>query len=82
MTTYGKKRLEYYVNCFNRDLVLYINQDEEANVRFILDEAYDYWMMGEDELGDECCEEYMCRMLKENEIEFIWINEGANDDDE
>ena len=79
--TAGKFKLEYYVDCFERDLVLYINPLEIARVYEILDKAYDYWRLGEDEVSCVCCEEYMCDCLKEIGIDFLWAEYKESDEE-
>ena len=79
--TARKTKLEYYVDCFERDLVLYINPEDEAKVWSILDKAYDYWNLGEDEVSCVCCEKYMCDCLKEIGIDFLWAEYREDEED-
>lgn len=78
--TEGKTKMEYYVECFERDLILYINPEEEAKMYECMDKAYDYWML-EDEVSCMCCEEYICDCLREIGFEFL-VAEYEEEEDE
>lgn len=78
--TVGKTKLEYYVECFERDLILYINPEDEAKMYECMDKAYDYWIL-EDEVSCVCCEEYICDCLREIGFEFL-VAEYEEEEDE
>lgn len=85
IATDNKVMVTFYVYCFERFLnVMITNIEDEQRTKELMQIAYDTWAGDEtDELGDVCCEEYICEQLKENGIDFYWIptnlEEEAND---
>lgn len=67
-------QIEFYIECFDRELILEINPEDEKRVQEIMQLAYDYWIENPDAVGDECCEEYICNRIKEAGIYFKWRN--------
>ena len=66
-------RIEYYLWCFDRSLILEVKTEEVDIITQILDESYDFWIDNEEEVGDSCCEEYMCECLAKIGFCFKWI---------
>ena len=69
-------RVEFYVACFDRVLIVELKnpKDKDKAQRFT-EEAYDEWLNPTYDIGDVCCEEYICECLKEKGIEFEWVDE-------
>lgn len=60
--TYGTKAAKYWVNCFDRELIILFNGLNDEDIKLIeksLDESYINWQ----DLVDVCCEEYMIDKL-------------------
>lgn len=67
-------RMEFYVACFDRDLIIELkNEEDTTRAEEIMSEAYDRWCEQPEEVGDICCEEYICDCLKSADVDFDWI---------
>ena len=70
------KRINFYIHCFDRELVIELeNESDFIEAEFIINTAYDEWCENSEEVGDICCEEYICSILKKNGIRFTWVDE-------
>lgn len=72
-----KTRIVFNIHCFDRELVIDLeNKLDFEQAENIMNEAYDKWCEEPDEVGDVCCEEYICECLDKTGIKFTWINEN------
>lgn len=65
--------VEFYVECFDRHLILMVKPGNEDKALKICQKAYEDWFT-EEGAEFECCEEYICEKLCETGVEFIWID--------
>ena len=71
--------LNFEIRCFERELVIKLhNENDFARAEKLMEIAYDKWCDSVKEVGDSCCEEYICEYLKINGVNFDWINEPIN----
>lgn len=68
-------RIEFYIECFDRDLVIEIQKKFKERAERLLQTCYDYWIAGSEEVECECCEEYMCDCLRKSGLVFNVIEE-------
>ena len=68
-------RIEFYIRCFDRDLIIEINKKFKERAEALLETVYEYWIEGSDDVWCECCEEYMCDCLRKAGLEFTVIEE-------
>lgn len=67
--------LNFEIRCFERDLIIKLHNDNDfARAEKLMEIAYDKWVSELEEVGDSCCEEYICEFLKTNGVEFDWVN--------
>ena len=67
-------KFEFYISCFDRVLTIELkNPKDKAEAQWIMEKAYDEWVYPLNDLGDVCCEEYICEFLEKYGIEFTWI---------
>ena len=84
----GSRIISYYINCFDRELVLILNdknltEQDCADIYTQLDYAYIDW--SEDfETYMECCEEYMISKLdkyyRNSIVAVIYVGDDENED--
>lgn len=69
-------KIEFYIHCFDRVLTIDLkNPKDRAEAQCIMEKAYDEWVDPTDNIGDVCCEEYICECLKNKGINFVWLYE-------
>lgn len=66
---------EYYIYCYERNLVLEIDPADKQRVSEICEAAYDFWVNNADEVGDICCEEYIVEQIEAAGIKYRWFCE-------
>lgn len=82
------KIARYWVNCFDRELVLILNDINLTNkdigeIEMQLDKAYINWHQSDDqEVYQQCCEEYMIDSLDKYYRNFIVATLYVGDDEE
>ena len=67
---YEMARIEFYIECFDRDLVIEIQKKFKEQAERLLQTCYDYWIAGSEDVACECCEEYMCDCLRKSGLLF------------
>ena len=72
---YEMARIEFYIECFDRDLVIEIQKKFKEQAEILLQTCYDYWIAGSEDVVCECCEEYMCDCLRKSGLVFNVIEE-------
>lgn len=68
-------RIEFYIECFDRDLVIEIHKKFKERAERLLQTYYDYWISGSEDVECECCEEYMCDCLRKSGLSFTVVEE-------
>lgn len=71
-----KIELIYYVECFDRNLYIYLNKNDVERAKHFLNEAYNEWM--ESDICD-CLEEYLINVIKSSGIDCICKCEGDDE---
>ena len=70
--------IEYYVRCFDRDMVVELkNSADREQAEIIMEKAYLDW---QDDPCDMCCEEYIFSALTEGGIECKWIEGDVSEE--
>lgn len=69
-----KARIEFEIRCIDREFIIELeNESDISKSEHIMSAAYDNWCENPEDVGDSCCEEYICKCLKDSGIEFTWI---------
>lgn len=58
-----EEEITYYVACFERYLTVKVKRGQKELAKKIMEDAYNTWHEYPDDVGDECCEEYICGKL-------------------
>lgn len=67
-------QFEFYVRCFDRNLIVELKSEKDKeNAEKLMEEAYDRWCEQLEDVADSCCEEYICESLTAAGLEFEWI---------
>lgn len=81
----GSKQFEYYVNCFDRSMVLVFNDFEDYNAKELFDNLennYFKWCDGIE--YDTCCEEYLIihlPMIYSNNLVCVIYEDDEREED-
>lgn len=64
--------IRFYIECYDRELLVYVSKEDEEKAKEILERAYDTWTDYEqDEVIGQCCEEYLLSRLDKNCISYV-----------
>lgn len=75
-----KVTIRFHVECFDRYLNVQVRRVDEKLAHEIMCEAYDSWIECDNETVEcECCEEYICKSIRENRIEFDYEYEMSDE---
>lgn len=68
-------KIEFYIHCFDRVFIIELNNPNDmSEAKRIIEKSYDEWVDPMDDIGDVCCEEYICECLIKEGIVFMWLN--------
>ena len=82
----NSKIVDYYVNCFERNMTLVFKDFEDFNHKEIFDTLEDrYFKWLEVEVGDDCCEEYILdnlpKIYKDNLVCVVYGEEESEENE-
>lgn len=64
--------IRFHIECYDRDLLVFVPKTDEEKAKEILERAYDKWIDYEqDEVIGQCCEEYLLSRLDKNNISYV-----------
>lgn len=64
----ARTEILFYVACLERYLALSVKAEQKQHALEIMPQAYNTWCEYPDNVGDACCEEYVCKCLTDNGI--------------
>lgn len=74
--SHNKEIFEYDIYCLDREAYFIIPYEDLEKAKHIIEKAYFKWAENEaPEVHDECCEEYICNCLKDNNIDYEFIED-------